>query len=774
MKFTLSWLLEYLQTDANLEEITKKLTHIGLEVENVVNNSTLAKFVIVEVLEVTSHPNADKLKLCQVNDGSKILQIVCGANNVRNNMKTVLASVGSTLQESNFTIKPTKIRGVLSEGMLCSASELALTQEGSEGIIELSDDYKVGSKFFNCDTVIDVNITPNRGDCLSIYGIARDLAATGIGELKTVSIPQIAGSINSPIDIEVTDGKSFISGRYLANVKNKKSPKWLKDRLESIGIRSISTIVDVTNYIMISFGRAMHAYDADKIDQKLTARKAANKEVFTALNGKEYLLDSDINVISDNKNIHSIAGVIGGKHSECILETTNIFLESAWFDPVSISRQLNISTDSSYRFSRSVDPGFVTAGLDIATKMIIDLCGGAASDIVSAGSLEKKDHYIDFNYKDVSKLGSVIISPDEICNILTRLGFKVEKDNWNVRIPSWRPDVTIPIDLVEEVVRIYGYDKIKEEQLTSNAEVITNVYDNLRILLSSRGFCEVLTWSFMSNSTAERFGYTDKIFTIENPFNGNFDIMRPSIIPNLLQVAADNIVRGTSDFMIFEIGPTYKNKDVLSQPKYVLSGIRSGSNLPKSHYNIDREIDVFDAKADFMSILKFFNINCDKLTIEKTDKKYYHPGKSGALSFKKKIIGYFGELHPSVIDFFKIKKKVVGFEVILENIQNLHINKEKFVDYEYQNVKRDFAFIIDKEVKVGNIINTVKKSSELIIEVLMFDIYHGSNIEPNKMSIALSVTFCSPTHTLTEKEIQKESKAIVNLVCESTGGIARQ
>jgi len=774
MKFTLSWLLEYLQTDANLEEITKKLTHIGLEVENVVNNSTLAKFVVAEVLEVTSHPNADKLRLCQVNDGNKILQIVCGANNVRNNMKTVLASVGSTLPASNFTIKPTKIRGVLSEGMLCSASELALTQEESEGIIELSDDYTVGSKFFNCDTVIDVNITPNRGDCLSIYGIARDLAATGIGELKAVSIPQITGSISSPIDVEVTDGKSFISGRYIANVQNKQSPKWLKDKLESIGMRSISAIVDITNYVMISFGRPLHAYDADKMDKKLTVRKAGNKEIFTALNEKEYLLDNDINVISDNQNIHAIAGVIGGKCSECIIETTNIFLESAWFDPVSISRQLNISTDSSYRFARSVDPGFVTAGLDLATKMIIDLCGGAASDIVSAGSLEKKDHYIDFNYQDVSKLGSVIISPDEIFNILTRLGFKVEKDNGNVRIPSWRPDVTIPIDLVEEVVRIYGYDKIKEEQLTSNAEVITNVYDNLRILLSSRGFCEVLTWSFMSNSTAERFGYIDKLFTIENPFNGNFDIMRPSIIPNLLQVAADNTVRGTSDFMIFEIGPTYENKDVLSQPKYILSGIRSGSNLPKNHYNIDREIDIFDAKADFMSILEFFNINCDKLTIEKTDKKYYHPGKSGAFSFKNKIVGYFGELHPSVIDFFEIKKKVVGFEVILENIQNLHINKEKFVDYKYQNVKRDFAFIIDKEVKVGNIINTVKKSSELIIEVLMFDIYHGSNIEPNKMSIALSVTFCSPTHTLTEEEIQKESKAIVNLVCKSTGGIVRQ
>lgn len=773
MKFTLSWLLEHLKTNASMKEITEKLTHIGLEVEDIVDNSTRAKIVIAEVLEVTSHPNADKLKLCKVNDGSKILQIVCGANNVRNNMKTVLASIGSTLP---FAIKPTKIRGVLSEGMLCSASELALTQEDSEGIIELSDDYQVGDKFFNCDDVIDVNIIPNRGDCLSIYGIARDLAAADMGELKTLIVPRLTTSTKSPIDVEVTDGKSFISGRYIANIQNKESPRWLKDRLESIGMRSISTVVDITNYIMISFGRPMHAYDADKIDGKLTVRKAFDQESFAALNGKEYLLSNDIGVISDNKNIHAVAGVIGGKYSECTIDTTNIFLESAWFDPISISRQLNISTDSSYRFARSVDSGFVIDGLELATKMIIDLCGGIASDIVSAGTLENKDRYINFNYQDVSKLGSVTISPDEISYILTKLGFKVEREsdyNWNVHVPSWRPDITIPIDLVEEVLRIYGYEKIKEEQLISTTEIITSVHDNLRILMTNRGFHEVVTWSFMSDSIAEKFGYTNKLFTIENPFNSNFNIMRPSIMPNLLQAAVNNVMHGTSDLAIFEIGPIYDNQDILNQSKYVLSGIRSGSNLPRSHYNIDREIDIFDVKADLMSILEFFNVNCDYLTTEKTDKEYYHPGKSGAFFFKNKILGHFGELHPKIIDFFAIKKKVVGFEVILENIQNLPTNKKRFVDYKYQNVKRDFAFIVKKDIQIGSIINTLKKSSKLITEVLVFDVYHGSNIEPNKISIALSVTFRSPTHTLTEEEIQKESNVVVNLVCESTGGIAR-
>ncbi|WP_338406081.1 phenylalanine--tRNA ligase subunit beta [Wolbachia endosymbiont (group A) of Longitarsus flavicornis] len=798
MKFTLSWLLEYLETNASLEEITDKLTHIGLEVEDVIDNSRLTGFIVAEVLEVVPHPNADKLKLCKVDDGSKILQIVCGANNVREGMKTVLASLGSTLPESDFTIKPTKIRGVLSEGMLCSASELAFTQEESEGIIELSNDYKVGDKFFNCDPVIDINVTPNRGDCLGIYGIARDLAATGIGTLKTLSIPQLTSSINSPIDVEVTDRESFISGIYIANVKNQESPKWLKDRLESIGMRSISAIVDITNYIMISFSRPMHAYDAKKIEGELTVRKANDGEKFAGLNGKEYLLNKDISVIAGDKNIHGVAGIIGGKCSGCTLETTDIFLESAWFDPISIAksaRQINISTDASYRFARSVDPGFTLDGLDLATQMILELCGGEISSVVSAGNLDKEytsvipvcdtgiqektcrnDAKISLDYQDINKFGSVSVSPDEVFDILTKLGFSIDKKtegNWNVQVPSWRPDVTIPADLIEEVTRIYGYDKIKEEPLPNNVEEVDSTYDNLRILMTNRGFHEVLTWSFMSESTAEKFGYLNKLFIIDNPFNHNFNIMRPSIMPNLLQITADNIAHGISDLAIFEIGPIYDNEGILNQPKYVLSGIRTGNNLPRNHYNTDRKVDVFDAKADCIAALEFFNVNCDNLTIERAEKEHYHPGKSGTLFFKNKVAGYFGELHPNILDLFDIKQKVVGFEVILENIENLPARRKKFIDYKYQSVKRDFAFIVNKDVEAGNIVNMVKKSSELITEVLVFDIYHGNNIEPNKMSIALSVTFCSPTHTLTEEEIQKESSAIVNLVCENTGGTLR-
>ncbi|MFV0949285.1 phenylalanine--tRNA ligase subunit beta [Wolbachia endosymbiont of Nasonia giraulti] len=776
MKFTLSWLLDHLEANASLEEITDKLTHIGLEVEDVIDNAKLAGFIVAEILEIAPHPDADKLKLCKVNDGSKVLQIVCGAKNVREGMKTVLASLGSTLPKSDFTIKLAKIRGVLSEGMLCSAFELALTQDESEGIIELSDDYKVEDKFFNCDPVIDINVTPNRGDCLGVYGIARDLAATGIGTLKTLSITQLTYSMASPINVKVIDGESFISGIYITNVKNKESPKWLKDKLESIGMRSISAIVDITNYIMISFNRPMHAYNAKKIEGELTVRKANDGEKFIGLNDKEYLLNKDISVISDDKNVHAIAGVMGSKYSECTLETTDIFLESAWFDPISItksSRQLSISTDSSYRFARSVDPSFTLDGLNLAAQMILDLCGGEVSSVVSAGNLNKADTKINFDYQDVNKLGSVSASPDELFNILTKLGFSIDKrteNNWSIHVPTWRSDVTIPADLVEEAVRIYSYDKIKEEPLAEDVTVEEETQDDLRIFMTSRGFHEVITWSFMSESTSEKFGYLNKLFIIDNPFNNDFNIMRPSIIPNLLKVTADNTAHGTLDFAIFEIGPIYNDE---AQSKYVLSGIRSGNNLPRNHYNTDRKVDVFDAKADLITALELFNVNCDNLAIERAEKEYYHPGKSGTLSFRSKIVGYFGELHPSILNFFNIKQKVVGFELILENIENLPVSKKKFIDYKYQSVKRDFAFIVNKDVAAGNIINMVKKSSELITEVLIFDVYHGNNIESNKMSIAFSVTFCSPTHTLTEEEIQKESNMIVNLVCKNTEGRER-
>ncbi|MBV0899737.1 MAG: phenylalanine--tRNA ligase subunit beta [Wolbachia endosymbiont of Fragariocoptes setiger] len=779
MKLTLSWLLDYLNTNADLEEITDKLTQIGLEVEDVIDNSALAGFLVVEVVEVIQHANADKLKLCKVNNGREILQIVCGARNVRKNLKTVIASIGSTLPKSDFTIKLAKIRGIESEGMLCSASELGLSDENSDGIIELSDNYAIGDKFFNCDTIIDINVTPNRGDCLSIYGIARDLAATGIGTLKNFSISRINSAEYSPIDIKVLDQESFISSRYIANVKNIESPKWLKDRLEAIGIRSISALVDITNYIMISFGRTMHVYDADKINGKLEMRKAHFEELFVSLNSKEYLLDNSVNVISDDKIIHSIAGIVGSKHSECTLETINILLESAWFNPISIaksSRKLNLSTDSSYRFERSVDTGFIIDGLEIATSMIVEICGGKVHDIVCSGSINKTNHLINFDYRDVKKIGSVEILPDEIFSILIKLGFKVEKKqeySWHVFVPSWRQDITLVVNLVEEVIRIYGYEKVKEELVTNDTVPITSIHDDIRVLMSSRGYHEVITWSFMSSSVAEKFGQINTFFTIDNPFNLHFNLMRPGILPNLLQVATDNIVKGISDFAVFEIGPIYNSEEILDQPQYSLSGIRVGNNLSRNHYNTIREVDMFDVKADLLSVLRHLNVNCDTLALRRTNIQYYHLGKSGTLSFRNRIIGHFGELHPNIIDYFKLKQKVLCFEIILTNIDSLPRNKEKFIDYKYQNVKRDFSFLIDKKVMLGNVISMIKKNSELIREVEIFDIYHGSDIEIGKMSIALSVTFCSPLHTLTQDEIQTECKAVIDIVYKNTGGVLR-
>ncbi|QKX01116.1 phenylalanine--tRNA ligase subunit beta [Wolbachia endosymbiont of Dipetalonema caudispina] len=793
MKFTLSWLLEYLETSASLEEIINKLTYIGLEVKNVVADIELVGFTTKKVLRIASYLNIDKLKSCKVEDSSKVMQAMCEVKGIKKDIRNILESLENTLLKSNFMakhIKAQKILGKDEEEMIHSASH-TLIQEEVEEIIKLSTTYKVENKFFNCILIIDINVTPDRGDCLSVYGIARDLAAAGIGRLKALThlniIPEHSVQTqnklsfqdlvkkNSSIHVKVTDRESFISGIYIANVKNRESPKWLKDRLQSIGIHSVSTIVDITNYIMISFGRPIHVYDAKKIEGELIVRKAGGKERFTDLNGKEYLLNQDISVIADNKNTHAIAGIIGGKYSKCTLETTDIFLESAWFNPISItksSRQLGISTNSSYRFARSVDHEF--DGLSLATQMILDLCGGEASNIVSAGNLNKVNTKVDFDYRDVNKFGSISASSGEIFNILTKLGFSIDKgvgSHWNVQVPSWRPDVAMSADLIEEVVRIYGYDKIKEEALPiGNGTIEINEQDSLRVLMASRGSHEVLTWSFMSKSIAKKFGYSDKLFTINNPLSNHFNIMRPSIMPNLLQIAADNIAHGISDLAIFEIGPVYDN---LNQSKHILSEIRLGNNLPRNHYNFDRKVDIFDAKADLMMALKFFNVNCDNLTIEKTKKEYYHPGRSGTFSFKKKVIGYFGELHPNILDLFGIKEKVVGFEVVLENISDLPINRKGFIDYKYQSVKRDFAFIVNKDIAVGNIISMIRKSSELITEVSVFDIYHGSNIESNKLSIALSVTFCSPTHTLTEEEVKKESNTIVNLVLKKTGGILR-
>ncbi|XGA08069.1 MAG: phenylalanine--tRNA ligase subunit beta [Wolbachia endosymbiont of Xenopsylla cheopis] len=780
MKLSLSWLFEFLETDATATEISDKLTNIGLEVEEIIDNTRLSSFVVAQINEVLDHPNADRLKVCKVSNGKEILQIVCGANNVKVGIKTVLAQVGSILPISNITITSTKIRGVASDGMLCSEDELGLSSKKNAGIIELSNDYQIGESFFPCGIVIDINVTPNRGDCLSVYGIARDLAATGIGKLKAIDInSKISLSMPSPITLEVIDGESFITGRYINGIKNIESPKWLKDRLKSIGLRSISAVVDITNYIMISFGKPLHAYDADKINGKLVVQKVNEQRAFVGLDGKNYLLADGTNIIADDKNIHGIAGIIGAQFSQCLLDTKNIFLESAWFDPISIattSRSIGLSTEASYRFERFVDPEFVINGLNIATEMILSICGGIASDVVSAGEYVEHKNTINFDYREVSKLGSIDISQEEIFDILTGLGFIVNKnDHWSVNTPPWRSDIKLPIDLIEEVVRIYGYEKIKEEELhIRDVQTPGTLQDKLRVLMSSRGLNEVLTWSFMDEKIAEKFGYFNKQFLIANPLNNNLNIMRPTIIPNLLQIAESNIARGIFDLAIFEIGPVYNDDLVLDQQKFVLSGLRSGHNLPRNLYKTDREIDTFDIKADFMSVLHFLDIDCNNITIQECDLQYYHPGKSATIYFNNIILGYFGELHPSIKNSYEFKQDIMCFEIMLNCIDKLRVQSKQYIDYQYQSAKRDFAFLVDKNVAIGSIINSIKNSNlSIVTEVLVFDVYDKIDDYPNKKSVALSVTFHSPDHTLIEDEIKKASEIITDAVYKSTGGELR-
>ncbi|UWI83367.1 phenylalanine--tRNA ligase subunit beta [Wolbachia endosymbiont of Howardula sp.] len=785
MKFTLSWLLEYLDTDASVDEITNTLTYIGLEVENIIQHERQEGFIIAQLLQIIPHPLTNQLHLCQVYDGTHTLQIVCGAHNLREGVNIVLASLGTVLPKRNCKVEKKEICGSVSEGIICSEYELGRSNTYSDEIIIISDQYKVGTSFFYYETCIDVNITPNRGDCLGIYGIARDLAAAGIGTLKTLNIPDLIPSIESPINLKVHDIDNIMIGIYMNNISNKETPQWLSTKLASIGMNTTNAIVDIMHYIMISFNLPIHVFDADKLHSTLAIKKANHGDSCLALNGTEYLLNEKIDIYSDDLNIHGIAGIICGTYSACTFQTINILFIVPIINPLSImysSRTLNLHTEYSCRLSRSIDHNFVLSGLKLATKMVLDICGGLNSFIISDGILTRQEMNINVSYEHIRQLGNISITLHKIHDIFNKLGFIItnqERDFWNIIVPSWRQDITLPIDLIEEVVRIYGVNNIKEQSILETSVSSWDNTDDLRVLMVSRGFYEVLTWSFMSDIIAKKFGYHNKKFMITHPFNYNYTIMRPTIIPNLLQVIKENLSTGISDLAIFEIGPIYNTHNLsLNYDIDVLSGVRTGMNIPRNHYYDNREVDLFDVKADLISALEIFNIDCEDITICRIAKEdikqvYYHTGRSGTVSFANTIIGYFGEIHPKVLSMFEVRQKIVGFELILQNIKDLPIKKKAFIDYKFQHVKRDFAFIVNNDVAVDTLVQIVRHSSELIVETSVFDIYHGENSDLNKMSIGLSVTLCSPTHTLNEEEIQKASNIIIQLISQNVGGILR-
>jgi phenylalanyl-tRNA synthetase beta chain len=793
MRFTLSWLKEFLDTNCSLDEILTKLTVIGLEVEEVIDRSKdLGDFIVAEVLDATRHPEADRLQVCTVNDGENKLQIVCGAQNARAGIKVVLARVGVTIPNGKFKIKASKIRGVESNGMLCSATELLIGSDDN-GIIELPISAQVGSSFVETcglnDPIIEIAITPNRGDALGVYGIARDLAAAGMGKLKTLTIPDLKSNIDSPIVMRVLDTNlcPLISSYYIKGIKNIESPIWLKRRLEAAGVTPISAIIDITNYVSLSFARPLHVYDADKISGSLTVRMAGEGEKFLALNDKEYVLKNTDLVIADDKDILGLAGIIGGKESSCSHTTSNILLEAAVFDHITIAhsgRTHNINTDSRYRFERQIDYNFTIQGLKVATMMITELCDGEISNINLAGSPTKDLRTINFDSNKVYSLLGIKLTVDAIIKILSDLGFGCEYiggEAIHIMIPSWRNDVAEEADIIEEVARIYGYDNIPAAPIPSQ-NVLSTITINpkqqrlnsIRRMLAASGFMEKVTWSFMDSNKALLFSDIIPELKLANPISSDLNYMRPSIIPNLLGILKKNIARGYNNLALFEVGAIF-----ISQQHQQLSiaGIRSGLMTERNIHGLTRKVDFFDVKQDVSMILAEYGLPVEKLSWQRDVPSYYHPNKAAKVSLGKNIVAYCGELHPNIASSYDLKLPIFIFEIFTNNIpipSLKHGRKPAYLISDYQAVERDFAFILDPNTPVAELIKSISAAdNQLIKKVSIFDVYIGDKIESNKKSIAISVRMQADDRTLVDTEIETISKKIIDNAAKATGATLR-
>ena len=794
MRFTYSWLLDCLDTEFSAECLADRLSCIGLEAYVVPSDHNKCKFfVVAEIVEVAAHPSADKLKVCKVFDGTDVLQVVCGASNARVGMMTVLARIGAVIPKGGLVISKASLRGVESFGMLCSLGELGVCSgEHEDGIADLSG-YKVGESFFSFGEVIDVSITPNRGDCLGVYGIARELSAAGMGRLKDLAMLDSLGQqlYESPISVEVLVDGAIFCGRHIGSVNNKiDSPRWIRDRLIASDIRTGSCVVDIVNYVMLLLNRPMHAYDADRIKGggNLVVDHALPGESCAALNGKIYNLDKDIVVRDRSGSVHSIAGVIGSEFSKCRQDTENILLESAWYNPASISltsRKLKVVTDASYRFSRYTDPEVIEKGMDYAASLISRYCGGSVSNAVIGGSAETQKVLVSFSYGSVNKIGNTNVTREEIQKTLQSLGFEIAKEtedgfDWNVRVPSWRCDVDSENDLVEEVIRIHGFNGIREEDIFStsssrNGECYygsgRDLDNRVRSAMLSQGLTEVITFSFLSSAVVERIGLRAEKLFIDNPISNQLDVMRPSILPNLLHVAANNHACGWESAAIFELGDVYVSFD---RSEHVVCGLRSGNDHPRNPHMAVRRFDFFDVKFDVENIFLQFCISSRDLDFRPCPESYLHPARSAEIYCEDILCGYVGELHPSLVEFFELKGNVSCFEVYLSRIPRTCFNKqrEEFFSNKYQDVKRDFAFVLDKNVRSIDLINVIE-AVKYVEDVSVFDVYTGDKIPEGKVSIAVAVVMTSKDSTMTEAGIKKVSDDIVSAVGEKLCGQLR-
>lgn len=788
MKLTLNWLKDHLETDATAEQIADKLTSIGLEVEGITDaGAALKDFIVGEVLTAEKHPNADKLRLCTVSAGDGApLQIVCGAPNARAGIKVVLARPGTVIPASGEALKVGKIRDVESFGMMCSARELLLGED-HDGIIELGADAQAGTPaaaalaakgLLSSDPVIEVSITPNRGDAASVFGIARDLAAAGLGKLKSEKVQPVAGKFPSPKKItldftpENKDACPIFAGRLIRGVKNGPAPKWVQDRFKAVGMKSISALVDATNLIAQDRGRPLHVFDTDKLSGGLHARMANDHEQVLALDGKTYVLDSQTIVIADDSFARGIAGIMGGEDTGCSLETKNVFIESAWFDPVRIARagrKQAIISDARYRFERGVDPEFVLPGLELATQLILEWCGGEASDVVIAGALPPPHKAIEFDLGLVETLGGIKVARDEIIAILQNLGFVVAQHaTLHVTPPSWRRDMDGPADLVEEIVRIHGLDEVPSVALPRHAAVAKPVLTAsqrrqraVRRTLAARGFNECVSFSFIAQGQAALFGGGDAARQLSNPIASDLDALRPSLLPSLLRAASRNAARGLSDLSLFEIGAAFQSGMPGAQTANA-AGLVTGAGL-RDWSKSGHAADVFDAKGAMLAALEAAMNGPMTAPVSATAPGWFHPGRSGTIALGPKTIAHFGELHPKILAAFDIKVPASAFEIILDAVPDPKSKaRAQFSPSPFQAIERDFAFVVDRDLAVGDLIRAVKNAERVLIDtVTLFDVYEGKGVPESKTSVAITIRLQPKDKTLTDPEIEAVAQKIV-------------
>jgi len=806
MKFTISWLKEHLDTDASVAEITDALTRVGLEVEAIEDRAAaLSAFTIAYVIEAKPHPNADRLRVCMVDTGAgEPVQVVCGAPNARTGMKGVFSPPGSYIPGKKVTLGKGVIRGVESNGMLVSEAELELSDD-HDGIIDLPADAPVGQPYALYagldDAVIEIAVTPNRADALGVAGIARDLAAAGLGKLKSKAIQPIGGSFPCPVKVTLGfagDDKRLCPAfalRLVRGVRNGPSPDWLQARLRAVGLRPINALVDITNFMTLDRNRPLHVFDAAKVKGNLTVRRAKAGETILALDGKTYTLTEEQVVIADEHGVESLAGIMGGEASGSSEATTDVLIESALWDPLNVARSgraLGINSDARYRFERGVDPDFARPGLDVATAMVIELCGGEASEMEFVGELPASPAAIEFPWSEVKRLTGLDLPQAEMQEALTSLGFDVSGagERVKVAVPSWRADVGGKADLVEEIVRIAGLDRVASTPLPRiKGEVVKPVLTVLqkrtrtaKRTLAARGLVEAVTWSFISHDQAKLFGGGSPKLALANPIAADLSDMRPSLLPGLIRAAQSNADRGFPDVALFEVGQVFKSDEPEGQ-LIAATGLRRGTaRLDGTGRRWDggaKPVDVFDAKADVLGLLSGLGIPTGGLQIVAGGPAWAHPGRSATLQFGPKgVIGAFGEVHPNILKALDVKGSLVAFEIHLDTLPLPKAKptkvKPKLALSDFQPVTRDFAFIVDKAVAAGDMVKTAQGTDRaLIANVGVFDLYEGAGVEAGKKSVALAVTLQPTEKTLTEAEIEAVGSKIVAEIGKRYGATLR-